>query len=81
MTEVESNECLDNNGGCWQDKSANITACKVHCDIPGNTLYVYILICLVCRILFVEEYASVLELMVCNSKGTDTATVNVSVIQ
>ncbi|CAN7090201.1 unnamed protein product [Brassica rapa subsp. narinosa] len=27
-TEVESNECLGNNGGCWQDKSANITACK-----------------------------------------------------
>ncbi|KAL0723326.1 hypothetical protein Bca4012_037925 [Brassica carinata] len=27
-TEMESNECLDNNGGCWQDKSANITACK-----------------------------------------------------
>ncbi|KAJ0265302.1 Vacuolar-sorting receptor 3 [Hirschfeldia incana] len=26
--EMESNECLDNNGGCWQDKSANITACK-----------------------------------------------------
>jgi len=29
FTDVESNECLDNNGGCWQDKSANITACKV----------------------------------------------------
>ncbi|KAL0733096.1 hypothetical protein Bca4012_009306 [Brassica carinata] len=27
-TEVESNECLDNSGGCWQDKSANITACR-----------------------------------------------------
>ncbi|CAL0316341.1 unnamed protein product [Lupinus luteus] len=27
-SDVETNECLDNNGGCWQDKAANITACK-----------------------------------------------------
>ena len=29
MPDIETNECLDNNGGCWQDKSANVTACKV----------------------------------------------------
>uniref|UniRef100_A0A1J3DX64 Vacuolar-sorting receptor 1 n=1 Tax=Noccaea caerulescens TaxID=107243 RepID=A0A1J3DX64_NOCCA len=23
----QTNECLENNGGCWQDKNANITAC------------------------------------------------------
>ncbi|KAL4581120.1 hypothetical protein LXL04_017329 [Taraxacum kok-saghyz] len=27
--DVETNECLENhNGGCWQDKIANVTACK-----------------------------------------------------
>jgi hypothetical protein len=26
--DMETNECLKNNGGCWQDKKANITACK-----------------------------------------------------
>ncbi|KAF5471434.1 hypothetical protein F2P56_008225 [Juglans regia] len=26
--DVETNECLSNNGGCWQDKATNITACK-----------------------------------------------------
>ncbi|XP_044472977.1 vacuolar-sorting receptor 1-like [Mangifera indica] len=26
--ELETNECLENNGGCWQDKTANLTACK-----------------------------------------------------
>ncbi|CAM8955239.1 unnamed protein product [Rhodiola kirilowii] len=25
---IETNECLENNGGCWEDKDANITACK-----------------------------------------------------
>ncbi|KAB1218805.1 Vacuolar-sorting receptor 1 [Morella rubra] len=27
--DIETNECLNNNGGCWEDKSANITACKI----------------------------------------------------
>ncbi|KAJ6794638.1 vacuolar-sorting receptor 3-like [Iris pallida] len=26
--DVETNECLNDNGGCWQDKASNITACK-----------------------------------------------------
>ncbi|KAI9074291.1 hypothetical protein K1719_043118 [Acacia pycnantha] len=26
--DMETNECLENNGGCWQDKSNNITACR-----------------------------------------------------
>ncbi|XP_022725413.1 vacuolar-sorting receptor 6-like isoform X3 [Durio zibethinus] len=26
--DLETNECLERNGGCWQDKQANITACK-----------------------------------------------------
>ncbi|KAK9289464.1 hypothetical protein L1049_007619 [Liquidambar formosana] len=25
---IETNECLQNHGGCWQDKAANLTACK-----------------------------------------------------
>ncbi|KAK9756152.1 hypothetical protein RND81_01G077100 [Saponaria officinalis] len=25
---IETDECLENNGGCWQDLQANITACK-----------------------------------------------------
>jgi hypothetical protein len=27
--DMETNECLANNGGCWKDKAANITACRV----------------------------------------------------
>ncbi|KAJ4772033.1 Vacuolar-sorting receptor 1 [Rhynchospora pubera] len=26
--EIQTNECLDNNGACWKDTAANITACK-----------------------------------------------------
>jgi len=29
FADLETNECLENNGGCWQDKAANITACRV----------------------------------------------------
>ncbi|CAK7335942.1 unnamed protein product [Dovyalis caffra] len=27
-SELETNECLERNGGCWQDKQSNATACK-----------------------------------------------------
>ncbi|PSS17694.1 Vacuolar-sorting receptor 1 like [Actinidia chinensis var. chinensis] len=42
--DIETNECLQNNGGCWQDKAANITACRgvkfvgdgyTHCEASG----------------------------------------------
>lgn len=27
-TDLETNQCLENNGGCWSDPKSNITACK-----------------------------------------------------
>ncbi|KAK8313518.1 hypothetical protein V6Z11_D01G113600 [Gossypium hirsutum] len=27
--DVETNGCLENNGGCWQDKTVNLTACRI----------------------------------------------------
>uniref|UniRef100_A0A3N7EPG2 EGF-like calcium-binding domain-containing protein n=1 Tax=Populus trichocarpa TaxID=3694 RepID=A0A3N7EPG2_POPTR len=27
-SELETNECLERNGGCWQDRESNTTACK-----------------------------------------------------
>lgn len=29
---METNQCLDNNGGCWLDTERNISACKVFTD-------------------------------------------------
>ncbi|CAN6453795.1 unnamed protein product [Victoria cruziana] len=26
--DIETNECVENNGGCWQDRKTNVTACK-----------------------------------------------------
>ena len=26
---METDECLNNNGGCWRDEKTNVTACKV----------------------------------------------------
>ncbi|XP_076893868.1 vacuolar-sorting receptor 1-like [Bidens hawaiensis] len=45
--EIEANECLIDNGGCWIDKVANITACKdtfrgkvCECPIVNGVKYV-----------------------------------------
>ncbi|XP_057435410.1 vacuolar-sorting receptor 1-like isoform X2 [Lotus japonicus] len=45
--DMETNECLENNGGCWQDKSSNITACRdtfrgrvCECPIVQNVKFV-----------------------------------------
>ncbi|CAI8612943.1 unnamed protein product [Vicia faba] len=46
-SDMETNECLENNGGCWQDKSSNITACRdtfrgrvCECPIVNNVKFV-----------------------------------------
>lgn len=76
-TDVETNECLENNGGCWQDKTANITACKVLFKasyaiyplvvyVPNRCIYVL-------RIHFVGESVSALLLTVCNLREMVTA--------
>ncbi|KAK7277077.1 hypothetical protein RIF29_18227 [Crotalaria pallida] len=45
--DMETNECLQNNGGCWQDKSTNITACRdtfrgrvCECPVVQNVKFV-----------------------------------------
>jgi hypothetical protein len=36
---METDECLDNNGGCWRDEKTNVTACKVPVpSIPQQVL-------------------------------------------
>ncbi|XP_042022526.1 vacuolar-sorting receptor 1-like [Salvia splendens] len=45
--DMETNECLQNNGGCWQDDSANFTACRdtfrgrvCHCPVVQGVKFV-----------------------------------------
>ncbi|ESW06551.1 hypothetical protein PHAVU_010G057200 [Phaseolus vulgaris] len=45
--DMETNECLQNNGGCWQDNAANITACRdtfrgriCECPVVQNVQFV-----------------------------------------
>jgi len=44
--DMETDECLDNNGGCWRDDKTNITACKdtyrgrvCQCPVEGGVQY------------------------------------------
>jgi hypothetical protein len=34
---METDECLDNNGGCWRDEKTNVTACKVPVHPPTSS--------------------------------------------
>ncbi|KAJ1384214.1 PA domain [Sesbania bispinosa] len=45
--DMETNECLENNGGCWIDKTSNITACRdtfrgrvCECPVVQNVKFV-----------------------------------------
>lgn len=86
---METNECLSDNGGCWQDKAANVTACRVCMNrlmiFTGHQSYVlkHSLVFLICcdqylsRTLFVAECVNAPHSMACNLKEMATATVNV----
>jgi hypothetical protein len=41
LTELETNECLERNGGCWQDRESNTTACKVIQKKYSNMRFFY----------------------------------------
>lgn len=74
-TDIETNECLIENGGCWQDKRSNVTACKVYGDkerYTSNFISLYHLF-FIDYMNFVrthsgEEYVSARFLMVFNIK-------------
>lgn len=43
-SDVETNECMEKNGGCWEDKASNITACKVPIQSCGSAVDVFIIL-------------------------------------
>lgn len=89
FADLETNECLENNGGCWQDKAANITACRVSfghffffflngISIATMTDYSYFNMNRHCRILLGEDCASALLFKVLNLLVTVTLTAKVN---
>lgn len=44
---METNECLENNGGCWQDNSTNITACRVFYLFFSNLMFQMLMVYLI----------------------------------
>lgn len=79
-TDIETNECLTDNGGCWQDKANNVTACKVpqkdhFLDMPYPVAYFNHV--LSSRILFVAEFVNVPYLTECNLREMVTTVVKV----